>query len=185
MRKDMNKEYLEWQEDGLQTWETGPWAERKYRILWNYMQMFSSGMKNLWDKRVYVDLYAGCGCVKVEGSGRMLKGSPLLALSVSNPFDKYIFCEKGNDKNPWQINTLKSRVKKLSAEKDIEIIEGDCNENIDNIISKIPKQYGQKVLTFCFVDPFSLNLHFKTLQKLAIEHRVDFLGTIGAYDGRK
>ena len=60
----MDNEELEWQDDGLQMWETGPWAEKKYRVLYNYMQMFSSGMKNLWDKRVYVDLYAGCGCVK-------------------------------------------------------------------------------------------------------------------------
>jgi three-Cys-motif partner protein len=171
----MDNEELEWQDDGLQMWETGPWAEKKYRVLYNYMQMFSSGMKKLWDKRVYVDLYAGCGCVKVEGSGKVLKGSPLLALSVSHPFDKYIFCEKGDDKNPWQINTLKSRIGKLSIGKDVEIVEGDCNENIDEIISKIPKKHGQKVLTFCFVDPFSLNLHFDTLEKLAIKHRVDFL----------
>jgi three-Cys-motif partner protein len=172
---NMDNEELEWQDDGLQMWETGPWAEKKYRVLDNYMQMFSSGMKNLWDKRVYVDLYAGCGCVKVESTGKVLKGSPLLALSVVNPFDKYIFCEKGDDKNIWRIDALRSRVKKLSDGKEVEVIDGDCNEKIDEIISKIPKKYGQKVLTFCFVDPFSLDLQFNTLRKLATEHRTDFL----------
>ncbi len=171
----MGNEELEWRDDGLQMWETGPWAEKKYRVLYNYMQMVSRGMKNIWNKRVYVDLYAGCGCVRMKNSDKVLKGSPLLALSVSDPFDKYIFCEKGDEKNPWQINALRTRVNKLSNDKDVKIIEGDCNQRIDEIISEIPKKPGQKVLTFCFVDPFSLNLHFDTLRRLAIENRVDFL----------
>jgi three-Cys-motif partner protein len=171
----MDNEELEYQDDGLQMWETGPWAEKKYRVLYNYMQMVSRGMKNIWNKRVYIDLYAGCGCVRIKNSDKVFKGSPLLALSVSDPFDKYIFCEKGDEKNPWQLNALRIRVNKLSNEKDIVIIEGDCNQKIDEIISEIPKKHGQKVLTFCFVDPFSLNLHFDTLRRLAVEHRVDFL----------
>jgi three-Cys-motif partner protein len=171
----MNNKELEWQDDGLQMWETGPWAEKKYRVLYNYLQMFSSGMKNLWAKRVYIDLYAGCGCVRIRGTGKILKGSPLLALRVKDPFDKYIFCEKGDENNPWQITTLKERVEKLSIGKNIEIIEGDCNEKIDDIISSISEIKEQKVLTFCFVDPYSFDLHFETLRKLAVKHRVDFL----------
>ena len=31
--KSMNAEELEWQDDGLQMWETGPWAEKKYAFL--------------------------------------------------------------------------------------------------------------------------------------------------------
>ena len=139
------------------------------------MQLFSMGMKKLWDQRIYVDLYAGCGCVKVESSGKILKGSPLLVLSVQNPLDKYIFCEKGDENNPWQIHALKSRIDQRSAGKNVKIVEGDCNEKIDEIILNIPKKQGQRILTFCFVDPFSLDLHFDTLRKLAIQYRIDFL----------
>lgn len=171
----MDQDVLIWKEDGLPMEEQGPWTEKKYRTLFNYIQMFSTGMKKLWDKRVYVDLYSGAGCVKVTGTDKILKGSPLLALSVTDPFDKYIFCDKDDDKSPWKIEALQKRVGNFSDGKDVEFIQGDCNLEINEIIRKVPKQYGQRVLTFCFVDPFSLDLHFETLKKLAISHRVDFL----------
>ena len=47
-----------------------------------------------WTKRVFIDLYSGTGCAIVRNSGKWFKGSPLLALSVKDPFDKHIFCEK-------------------------------------------------------------------------------------------
>ena len=67
-------------DDGLLTPEVGVWCETKYRHLQNYAQMFATATKGKWGKRVYLDLFAGAGRVRVEGTDQILNGSPLIAL---------------------------------------------------------------------------------------------------------
>lgn len=162
---------LSWNDDGLPALDSGSWAQDKYRLLSLYLHIFSKGMYRKWDKRVYIDLYSGPGVVKVKKSGKCLKGSPLLSLSVQRPFDKYIFCEA----NDSYLEALKERVSKNYGHCDSSFIEGDCNKCLQEIIREIPP-YSKKqtVLSFCFVDPFSLELHFDTIKSLATRY-VDFL----------
>ena len=57
----------------------------------------------------------------------------------------------------------------------VQFITGDCNECIEEVIGAIPAySKDQSVLSFCFVDPFSLSIKFSTIQKLATNF-VDFL----------
>ena len=63
-----------------------------------YSTLFSSGMKDKWGKHIYLELYAGAGYSKIRGSSKLIVGSPLLALSVKHPFDKYVFCEEDPEK---------------------------------------------------------------------------------------
>jgi len=46
-------------DDGLYMSEVGRWSKRKYHFLGNYLNMFSTGMKNKWPERHYVDLFSG------------------------------------------------------------------------------------------------------------------------------
>jgi hypothetical protein len=58
-------------DDGLLTPEVGAWAETKYCLLALYDELFSTGMKNKWDQRVYLDyldLYAGAGYSRIQGT---------------------------------------------------------------------------------------------------------------------
>ncbi len=87
-------------DDGLIFPEIGPWAEEKYRLIALYDHLFAKGMKDKWDVRVYVDLYAGAGFGKVKGAETRLMGSPIVALNVEFPFDRYIFCEQDPGKAP-------------------------------------------------------------------------------------
>jgi beta-lactamase superfamily II metal-dependent hydrolase len=48
-------------DDGLPAAEVGPWAVEKYRRVGMYAEIFSTGMKNRWDCRAYIDLFAGPG----------------------------------------------------------------------------------------------------------------------------
>ncbi len=75
-----------------------------------------------------------------------------------------------------KLTVLKERVTHQYPEVDAQYIEGDTNENTDEIMDKIPKHYpGFKVLCFCFVDPYRLeNLRFETIRRLATRY-VDFL----------
>ena len=88
------REHLLATDDRLVCPEVGSWAETKYRLIALYDELFSTGMKNKWDQRVYVDLYSGAGFGRIKGTKTTLKGSPLLGLTVNDPFDKYIFCEE-------------------------------------------------------------------------------------------
>ena len=161
---------LEWHNDGFYIPEIKEWSTRKYRLVANYMDMFSKSMKDKWDKRVYIDLFAGAGASNYKEKKKIVKGSPLLALGTEYQFDKYIFCEEIDER----INALRGRVDKDYAQIDIEIIHGDCNQKVDEIIGEIPD--GRKVLSFCFVDPFKLSsLKFTTIERLSRNRRMDFM----------
>jgi three-Cys-motif partner protein len=150
--------------DGLITPDVGSWAETKYRLLALYDQLFSTGMKNKWDQRVYVDLYAGAGHSRILGTSTVFKGSPMIALTVTDPFDKYIFCEENGD----LLGALQARANRIAPEMNIAYVAGNCDSKIDAICKEIPKASStNKVLSLCLVDPFDFGLKFETLQRLS------------------
>lgn len=167
-------------EDGLITPEVGAWSETKYKLLGGYCEIFTTGMKNLWDNLVYIDLFAGAGYAKIKDSNKIRMTSALIAMSVSHKFNKYILCEK----EEANILALQERVKRHFPElyDKVEFIIGDSNENVEKIVSLIPKHSKEeKVLRFCFVDPFSLNLRFKTIKTLSGVGKIDFLILLASY----
>jgi three-Cys-motif partner protein len=115
------------QEDGLPHQEVGTWTEDKHNLVFLYDSLFSTGMKNKWDARIYIDLFSGPGIVRVKGTNKFFWGSPLLALQVKDAFDKYIFCESV----PAYIDALKRRSSAISPQADISFVDGDCNLNVD------------------------------------------------------
>jgi three-Cys-motif partner protein len=156
------------EDDGLAIPEVGVWGERKYKLVGNYCEIFTTGMKNKWGKLVYIDLFAGSGYAKIKESGKILKSSALIALSTTHKFDKYILCEENEEK----IKALQHRVENEHSDLDVQYVQGDSNKNVDEIISLIPKD---NCLRFCFVDPFSLKLEFETIEKLSRTGKIDFL----------
>jgi three-Cys-motif partner protein len=169
-------------DDGLVCPEVGGWAETKYRLIALYDALFATGMKKKWGQRVYIDLYSAAGHSKVRGTQTHLMGSPILALTTPDPFDKYIFCEESSE----CLDALKSRVKNLSPKADVTYISGSCDEKVEEICHAIPK--GSKedtVLSLCVVDPFDFGMKFKTLSRLS-HSRVDFLVLLAVHmDARR
>jgi hypothetical protein len=47
--------------------DVGAWAEDKYTLVGPYDRLSSTGMKNKWPTRVYIDLYSGPGSVRAGG----------------------------------------------------------------------------------------------------------------------
>ncbi|MBA4311878.1 MAG: hypothetical protein C0417_04515 [Chlorobiaceae bacterium] len=163
---------LELSNDNLKCFERGNYSIDKYKLLSYYLNLFSKGMKQKWDKRVFIDLYSGPGCFKIKGTKKIFAGSPLLVLTVKDPFDKYIYC----DINSENIDILKRRIEQLNVSSDISYIVGNCNDRISEIIKAIPKHSKtQKVLSFCFVDPPDIGLYYSTIKILAEAKFVDFL----------
>ena len=151
-------------DDGLICPDVGGWAETKYRLLALYDELFSTGMKNKWDQRVYIDLYAGAGYSRVQRTSKFLKGSPIIALTVTNPFNKYIFCEESADLS----SALKARVQRIAPQANVAYILGKCDTEIEEICHEVPKASpSNKVLSLCLVDPFDFGLKFETLRRLS------------------
>jgi three-Cys-motif partner protein len=158
-------------DDGLPCPEVGAWSETKYRLVRLYDSLFSTGMKFKWDCRVYIDLYSAAGYSRVRNSSKILSGSPLLALTVADPFDKYIFCERDEQ----LLAALQIRAKRIAPAADVAYILGDCNEQVDRICGEIPLgSRDNTVLGLCFVDPFDLGIKFETLRKMSARF-LDFL----------
>lgn len=163
---------LDAQDDGLYCEDgVGAWVEDKHRLVSLYETLFSTGMKLKWDMRVYIDLFSGPGIVRVRGTGKLLWGSPLLALQVKDPFDKYIFCESNSD----ALDALHRRVERLFPKADVSYVCGDCNNEAAEVCSRIPApSRGRKVLSFCLLDPYDLSVKFSTVRTIAGRF-VDFL----------
>jgi len=159
------------EDDGLICPDVGGWAEDKYRLLALYDELFSTGMKHKWDQRVYIDLYSGAGYSRIRGTKTVLKGSPIIALAVTDPFDKYIFCEEG----PELMAALKARVERVAPRAHATFVLGNCDTAINEICAAIPKgSSNNKVLSLCVVDPFDFGIKFETLRRLSAVF-VDFV----------
>jgi three-Cys-motif partner protein len=148
------------------------WSLEKYKLVGSYCDIFTSGMKSRWDQLVYIDLFAGAGYATIIESGKTYLSSALIAMSLPNPFTKYILCEE----DPTRFLALKSRVEKDFSHHDVTLLQGDSNEIIDQVFKSIPPfKKGNTLLPFCFVDPYSLNLHFSTIETLGKRMLMDFL----------
>lgn len=159
-----NAEFVE--DDGLPCNPAGGWAEEKYRLLGSYIKQFATGTKKQWPHRTFLDLYSGPGYNKLK-SGVILKGSPILALSTTDPFNQYLFCEGDST----SLDILQTRVDRDYSTSNVKYFAGDCNLKVEEMIQHIPRRDS---LSLCFVDPYNLSIKFETLAKLA-ERRVDLL----------
>lgn len=164
-------------EDG-QLPEVGVWAETKYDLLRTYLSIFSTGMRNLWRTRVYLDLFTGAARAIIEGTTRKVSTSALIALGVKHPFDRYVFCERNRQK----MKALRKRVERIAGGFDVRFVPGDCNLQVENILAELPPPEERGVLTACFVDPFALaDLKFETLRRLADGRAIDFLTLVPSH----
>lgn len=151
-------------DDGLICPDVGGWAETKYRLLALYDRLFSTGMKYKWDHRVYIDLYAGAGYSRIQGTRTVLMGSPVIALTVPDPFDQYIFCEESAE----LMAALQARVTRIAPAASVTFFHGSCDSEVDGIRAAIPKgSSGNRTLSLCLVDPFDFGIKFETLRRLS------------------
>jgi three-Cys-motif partner protein len=169
---DKFNSHIQVEPDGNNTPQVRAWSLEKYKLVGSYCDIFTTGMKGRWDQLVYIDLFAGAGHATIIETGKTYLSSALIAMSVPNPFTKYILCEEVEEK----FESLKTRVKKHFSHLDVTLINGDSNKIIDQVFRAIPPfKKGNTLLPFCFVDPYSLNLHFRTIETLGSKILMDFL----------
>lgn len=165
---DLIRQLPKFEDDGRLVRTVGDWGAQKYLLALRYAEIVTTAMKGKWS-RAYIDLFCGSGLVRLEDSREVVPGSPLLALSVAHPFDRYIFC----DKDPNNIAVLRERVQEIAPAADVTYFTGDANERAREIGAMIPRRDW---LSLCFADPYKLNIRFDTLRTLATGGRaIDFI----------
>jgi three-Cys-motif partner protein len=157
-------------DDGLITPEVGPWSQDKHHFLRRYLDAFTTAMKSKpWGSLHYIDLFAGAGIERVVDEGELLGldwGSPLIAAQLPVKFQQLHLVELDNKK----ASALAQRLKKFPHVEAPQVLEGDANKKVAEILARIPANS----LSVAFLDPYGLHLHFKTLQVIATR-RVDLI----------
>jgi len=147
------------EDDGLPIPEVGQWALKKHHFLRRYIYAFTTSMRGKWSRLHYIDLFASAGIVRIEGHG-LGWGSPLLAATTAHPFSRLHVCER----DEALCAALRERLKRAAQPEEPQIICGDANEVVGQIVAAVPRTS----LNLAFVDPHALDeLDFETLRTLA------------------
>ncbi len=163
-------DYLGPEDDSLPMRSSGTWAEQKLDYLARYVDVFEKSMRGKWPYRNYIDLMAGPGKDRVRGSGKILLGSPLLALTAKYPFTGYFFV----DLEGQTTKALQVRCNSSPYRARVNVYTGDCNQVIDKIIISL-KQNENTSLNLAFLDPEGFELQWDTVAKLASIRKMDLI----------
>ena len=141
------------------------WTSIKHKAIEVYSSMITIGMRNKWEEINYIDLFSGPGKYYERNSGRLLDGSPLIAMKC-NYHNLYL-----NDLDGDNFEALKSRT--YGVESNVFPFNRDANEIAVEINAKLPRNS----LNFCFLDPNHMgDLKFELIRSIAgNKRRVDLL----------
>jgi three-Cys-motif partner protein len=147
------------------TYEKGAWTALKDAFLLNYIRnVYTPIIKNFYDNFYYIDFCAGSGLVKIDKD--IILGSPIVAaIAHEKPFTKMFFLENDIKK----ANALDERMKRLKEFSEFnninyEVIRGDCNKTIDEVIQKMKLIKGSHH-RLAFFDPEGLEIDYNTYAK--------------------
>jgi len=151
-------------DDKLPVRQSGLWARQKHQHLTYYGKMFATGMKNKFENRVYVELFAGPGRCKFPDGAEDL-GSPLQMMDLE--FTKFIFIEK----NLQGAAALEARISRHRAAASTSVYCGDCADAVNEIV--LPTS---RCLALTFVDPTGIShCPFDLIKTLRQRVRTDLL----------
>lgn len=166
----------------------GPWAKEKLDSLRRYLDYYTTRLKNqTWCRGLYyIDAFAGPGLSTIRGtepaerntrqadlfsSGseeevdqgevEYVKGSPRVALEIKNPFSRYLFIEK----DPERLKDLAVLKEEFRGTREIEILAGDANEELEKLLSRAIDWRRYKGLVF--LDPFGMEVPWAAIEGLA------------------
>lgn len=153
--------------DGLPAREVGPWVARKTYFVDRYARMFATGMKNLWARRTYVELFAGPGLSYDRARRQFIDGSAIRALDAE--FTNFVFV----DIDPVAVDALRERIRRRGETRPAPVTPGDCNLVVNQVLADIPRDS----LTLAFIDPTNWQIQLETVRALAEARRMDLLVT--------
>lgn len=136
------------------------------------MDIFTSGMKNQWSRRVYIDLFAGPGRCVVEGTSREFPGSPVLALLTKTPFTHLYL----NDLDSKAVAALQRR-SSTSNNVELYLETLDCNDAARDAAEKLSLDMPG-TLGLAVIDPTAFQISLEAIEAMTRGRRVDLIITV-------
>lgn len=135
--------------------DIGPWSEIKLEIIQKYASAYSKILKKRGFYHLYVDAFAGAGQHVSRSTGELVGGSPLVALSVTPPFEEYHFIDIQQTKT--------QRLARLTADNpNVHIHTGDCNSLLlEHVFPEV--EYHRMRRALCLIDPYGLHLDWRVI----------------------
>ena len=148
----------------------GPWTVDKLNILSEYLDFYTTALKNQPFDLLYIDAFAGTGKILIgdEEQYEEIAGSARLALQSTGQFAEYIFIEKKKS----FARELEEMVEKdfPDKKKRVKIENGDCNHVLLDICQKVNWQRARAVL---FIDPYAADVKWETLEAVVATRAID------------
>ncbi|NTA14283.1 three-Cys-motif partner protein TcmP [Agrobacterium tumefaciens] len=161
--------------------EVGPWAKEKLDILARYLDFYTKVLKNQPWRTIYVDAFAGGGRAKIRSKNEslamldlleapveqdseqaeFLDGSPRVALSIANPFSRYVFIEP--DAN--RAEELSDVEAEFGERRQITKLKVPAAEGIAWVVGQAISKNSHRGVAF--LDPFGARLEWSSVQALA------------------
>ncbi|MEX2015166.1 MAG: three-Cys-motif partner protein TcmP, partial [Candidatus Hydrogenedentales bacterium] len=117
----------------------GEWALQKYARVKRYVEIYG-GVRQNWYRRgnagcTYTELYCGPGRVRIEETGEVTHGSPLVAwhesVAVGSPFTQVHVA----DSDARLVNAAVSRLTNANAPAQVEV--GSAAQTVDRVMRKL------------------------------------------------
>lgn len=162
-------------DDGLPVFESkGMWTAHKLFFVCQYLEQTTRGLKTRRAKfprgLTYIDLFCGTGISVVrseDGSSRRFPGSPVIAASIPEGFDRLILIDKDAD----ALNAALTRVAATGYAGEVLGRNVDVNGAASQVAGLVPEDS----LNIAFVDPYSLDIHFDTIRQIASRRQLDLI----------
>ena len=140
----------------------------KLGALFSYLPAYTTALANRAFRLHYVDAFAGTGkcTIRIGGREKTIPGSAWLALECKPQFHKLVFIEEA----PSKVRELQALVADPQfAGRDCTIQRGDANELLPAYLA----QLGPADRAIVNLDPFGMDVHWSTLEKIAASRIAD------------
>jgi three-Cys-motif partner protein len=151
-------------EDRLLVRGVWPHSAEKSWMVSRIVDVVSKAMAGKWRELGYVELYSGPGRLLDRRSGLELPGSPIEALRVRTPFDRYLFCDFDQD----CVDALGQRANRESLASRAEVRQGDAKARTH--LTDIASAFQTGSLVIAYLDPARpQDMTWETVEVLATE----------------
>ena len=155
----------------------GPWTEIKLEILRKYLHFYTTALKDQPFELLYIDAFAGTGSrtslipgvpiLEREEEKITLDGSARIALTLEQPFDRYLFIEEKTKR----IKELE-KIRAEFPDKYIKVEKADANSVLAELAGK-PIWDSNKFRGVIFLDPYGLQVSWYTLKAISATRSFD------------
>ena len=152
----------------------GEWTLKKLEIIYQYLDRYTTALKNQPFQLIYVDAFAGDGTWRASlGYTRevygeftqILKGSAARALDVTDKsFDRLVFVEKNQERS--------ANLRDLAAKhphRKIDVFTEDANAKLPEFCRSM-RSFDRAVV---FLDPFATEVSWATVEAIADTQKID------------